>query len=95
MLVEWDEVKASTNFAKHGVAFVDAAKIFAGPFVRRRDDRRDYGEDRFRAIGSDKTRVLVVIYTLRGDTVRLISAWKAGRHDQRKYRQILAERTVE
>ena len=93
MRFEWDDAKASGNFAKHGVAFVDAAQIFAGPILRVRDERNVYGEERFRAVGSIRGIVLVVIYTIRGDAIRIISAWKAGRNDRRRYDQILADRT--
>ena len=90
---EWDELKAGANLAKHGVSFVDAAQIFAGPILRVRDGRADYGEERFRAIGEERGRVFVVVFTLRGETIRLISAWKAGRHDRRRYEQIHAGRS--
>ncbi|MCE7028959.1 BrnT family toxin [Jiella sp. CBK1P-4] len=92
MRFEWDDAKASGNFEKHGVAFVDAAQIFAGPILRVRDERNAYGEERFRAVGSVRGLVLVVIFTRRVEAIRIISAWKAGRNDRRRYDQILADR---
>ena len=41
---EWDEEKARTNLAKHGVSFLTAAEIFANEIMERIDDREDYGE---------------------------------------------------
>jgi hypothetical protein len=45
---EWDEAKAAENYAKHGVSFETATKVFGDPFgVERLDDRENYGEERF------------------------------------------------
>lgn len=55
------------------------------------DDREDYGEERIRAIGEHDGQVFVVTYTLRGDVVRLITAWKAGRNDREKYHAHISE----
>lgn len=51
MDVEWHEDKREYNLEKHGIDFVRAAKIFENPIVERLDDREDYGEDRYIAIG--------------------------------------------
>jgi len=51
MDVEWYETKREGNITDHAIAFVRAAKIFENPIVERRDERRDYGEDRYIAIG--------------------------------------------
>ena len=48
---EWDEEKARTNLAKHGVSFLTAAEIFANEIMERIDDREDYGEVRWIALG--------------------------------------------
>ncbi|HET7412339.1 MAG TPA: BrnT family toxin [Pararhizobium sp.] len=88
---EWDDDKAEGNYQKHGVDFVDAAQIFAGPTVQAVDNRKDYGEVRIRAIGEHDSQVFVVIYTPRADTIRIISAWKAGKHDRERYYESLAD----
>ena len=90
MSFEWDDDKAEANLRKHGVDFIDAAQIFAGLVVRASDERRDYGEPRVRALGEVDGDVFVVVYTLRGETVRLISAWKAGRNDRKRYYEAVA-----
>ena len=85
MTFEWDERKREANIQKHGVDFLRAAKIFANPILERIDDRGDYGEERRIAIGQWEGSYTVVIYTWRGESRRIISAWKAGKDDRRKY----------
>ncbi len=89
---EWDEDKAATNLAKHGVDFVDAARIFAGYTLESVDHREDYGEVRMIAIGMHAEQAYVVVFTERNGRIRLISAWKAGRNDRRKYQESVAAR---
>jgi uncharacterized DUF497 family protein len=48
---EWDEAKRHANILKHGIDFVDAIEIFARQFIETEDRRRDYGEQRYRAVG--------------------------------------------
>jgi uncharacterized DUF497 family protein len=78
----WDTAKARANLAKHGVAFRDAQRVFDGPIMQVPDRRQDYGEDRFLAIGKEGEACLVVAFTRRGGTVRLISARKASKHER-------------
>lgn len=51
----------------------------------RQDHRWDYGEDRFEMLGEIDGRVFIVIYTLRGNTIRIISARKANRREVNEY----------
>lgn len=74
MDVEWHEGKREYNLEKHGIDFVRAARIFENPIAERIDDREDYGEERMIAIGHWKEQFLVVVYTWRGDSRRIISA---------------------
>ena len=85
MLFEWDEAKRQGNLAKHGVDLLDAALIFERMTMTARDNRRDYGEPRYKAVGIADGVCYVVVYTLRGDAVRLIAAWKGGRNVRRDY----------
>ena len=85
---EWDEAKPETNLDKHGVDFLDAIHVFRDPLLKVEIDRReDYGEERYRAIGAVYGRLLVVVYTEHGETVRVISARKATRHERRRYEE--------
>ena len=79
------------NIDKHGVDFRLAAAIFFGPTIEADDTREDYGELRRLALGRVGTDHFVVVYTLRGQTRRLISAWKAGRHDRKRYEDLLGD----
>ena len=86
----WDPEKAEANLEKHGVDFVDAAQIFGGPRLEAPDERSDYGEIRLKTIGEHDGQVYVVVFTMRQQTIRIISAWKAGKHDRERYRQSVA-----
>ena len=81
---EWDEDKAALNLAKHGVSFLTAAAIFANAIIERVDDREDYGELRFIALGRVETENYRVAYTWRGDdVVRIITAQKASKNERK------------
>ena len=83
---EWDDEKAASNLTKHGVPFAEALPVFLDVNrLDRYDGREDYGEDRFLTIGLADDFELTVTYTLRGDTIRIISARKATRYEQRDY----------
>ena len=86
MSFEWDPVKARSNARKHHVEFADAVTVFEdGSAVTISDESSD-DEERWVTIGRDTfDRVLVVVYTWRGTTIRRISAWKASRREQRDY----------
>ena len=86
MNVEWDPDKARRNREKHGVAFADAELALYDPNGLTREDERVEGEERYVTIGLDALgRILVVVYTYRGDSVRLISARQATRREARDY----------
>ncbi len=82
----WDPQKNRQNLERHAVAFEDAARIFEGPTLERVDDRFDYGETRVYAIGAVNGVEITVIYTdLSYQERRIISAWKAERHEREAY----------
>jgi uncharacterized DUF497 family protein len=87
MSYEWDEQKRQINVKKHGVDFIDVPEIFDGDIVTLPDERFDYGETRFIVIGIMKSQVVVVVYTERGDNIRIISARKATKNEQIYYFQ--------
>lgn len=83
---EWDDAKASANEVKHGVSFDVAMEVFRDPRRRvSRDDRRDYGEERFATVGAVGAIRLAVVFTMRGDIVRIISARQANRRERRLF----------
>lgn len=73
---EWDEAKAAANLAKHGVSFEEAKTVFADRLcVDFYDPKHSLNEHRYIIIGqSNQKRVLIVSYTERHDTIRLINA---------------------
>lgn len=86
MFYEWDPTKAANNFDKHGIDFADATSVLedmnALTVLQQHPD-----EDRYASIGMDAFgRILVVIYTWRGeDTIRIISARPALRAERKQY----------
>ena len=86
MEVEWDANKAAINLQKHSVRFSDAEAVLFDPNALSFEDTTAQGEQRFVAIGMDHLwRLLVVVYTERGNRVRLISARLATRSERQKY----------
>jgi uncharacterized protein len=86
----WDQRKNRRNFERHGIAFEDAIRIFDGPTLEKVDDRFDYGEIRVYAIGVVNGLEVTVIYTDVSETERrIISAWRAERHERAAYWQSL------
>ena len=77
----WDPAKHDKTRRERGFGFDYAARIFAGRTVEIIDRRRDYGEERVRAIGEIEGRVYVVVYTDRPGVRWILSAWKAGGRD--------------
>jgi hypothetical protein len=83
---EWDDRKAEENFRKHGVSFEEAALALGDPnMVDELDDRFEYGELRCKAICMGRELLLAIVYTERGDNLRIISAREATRHEQDDY----------
>ena len=85
---QWDDAKAASNYARHGVTFEAARDVFKDPFgLEFVDGREDYGEERFILIGMAGRRLLVVVYTMRDERIRLISARGAEPFEQRQYHE--------
>jgi uncharacterized protein len=83
---EWDEEKAASNLAKHGFTFFGAARVFADPARLVIDaSRAQDGERRSKAVGRVGERVFTVVFTMRGETVRLISARPSNSQERRLY----------
>jgi len=87
MLFEWDESKRQANLAKHHIDFRDARRVFEGPVFEKVDSRR--GEDRMFAIGLMEGIPIVVVYVMRGERRRIISARRANRDERQDYQNHL------
>ena len=82
---EWDHKKAESNLKKHGVDFADAVSIFDDLNAITIEETHEQ-EQRFVSIGIDCfARMLVVVYTWRGEIIRIISARKATKREQKYY----------
>ena len=86
MRFQFDPKKAASNLKKHGVSFADAEGVFYDPLAVHLSDPDSADEERFIAVGMGSAdTILVVVYTLRGDEIRLISARSATRKEVKSY----------
>ncbi len=77
---EWDDAKAAGNHRRHKITFEQAREVFADPFIIEWiDEGQDEREQRLSALGMVENRLLFVAYTMRRDTIRIISARRAER----------------
>ena len=85
--LEWDPRKAAANLVKHKVSFDEAATVFGDPLgLIVPDPRHSVDEDRFVLLGLSQDRhLLAVMYTERGDAIRMISARKATCRERKDY----------
>jgi uncharacterized protein len=82
---EWSAEKQFLNLRKHGIRFADAVSVLEDPYALTISDVIE-DEQRFVTMGQDGIgRVLVVVYTYRGDNIRLISAREAQPHERKQY----------
>ena len=89
---EWDARKRNINLNKHGFDFTTASRVWDGEVVERIDDRRDYGETRVIAVGEVDESVIVVVYTIRGENRRIISARKANSSEKEHFKEEIRKR---
>ena len=83
MSYEWDPAKARANLEKHGIHFADAVTVLEDDLALSLRDPFSYNEDRMITLGRDAAgRLLVVVYTWRGERARLISARPATRRER-------------
>lgn len=87
MVYQWNRDKATANLCKHGIDFADAVSVFSDALAITIPDER-FDEERLSAIGIDAfDRALVVVYTMRDEEIRLISARKATRQERQQYEE--------
>ncbi len=85
LIVEWDDDKNALNWKKHKIYFEDAARVFLDENrIDYLDELHSDDEERWKVIGRVKN-ILVVIYTERGEKLRLISARKAEKEEEEEY----------
>ena len=86
-IFEWDADKAESNYRKHGIGFETASKVFDDPFAVESIDPlgADFGEERFLITGRAAGLVLTVVYTERGENIRIISARRTTKSEHEDY----------
>jgi hypothetical protein len=85
MEFEWDEHKNKSNIEKHGVDFIDAKEMFSSPMLVKPDERKNYSETRFQGSGYIGSRLMVVVYSKKGETIRIISLRKANKRETKRF----------
>jgi uncharacterized DUF497 family protein len=86
--IEYDPAKAASNLKKHGVLFEEAATALLDSMALAIEDPDAEGERRRVLIGmSDRARLLTVVYALRHNSIRLISARSSTKRETKTYAQ--------
>ena len=85
MEISYDGVKRALTLEKRGLDFSDAARLFAGPEYTVADDRTEYGEERFQTYGLIGDRLVIVVWTARGEARHIISMRKCNERERKKY----------
>jgi uncharacterized protein len=85
MEFEWDAQKAHRILAERGIDLNDMVLLWHGPRIEVRTDQND--EPRWKSIGELEDRIYAVIFTVRGDTIRIITARRAWKSEERAYRE--------
>lgn len=91
MRITYDPNKRDWTLQERGLDFEDAASVFGGRTIDIPDLRRDYGEVRIRTVGYLNNRMVVVVWTQRGDARHVFSLRKANDREQAKYTKYLPE----
>jgi len=83
----WDDNKAESNALKHGITFEEAVTVFADPYLQfTEDSQHSQGEAREWAIGeAENGTIVVVVFTMRGQQMRIISARRATKRECQRY----------
>ena len=85
MNISYDPDKRARTLAERGLDFEDAGDVFAGETIDFIDDRHDYGEVRWLSFGRLRRRLVVIVWTSRGDARQIISMRKCNGREQEKY----------
>jgi uncharacterized protein len=91
MKITFDPVKRAATLRDRELDFTHAAEVFAGRVLSRDDDRKDYGETRIVTVGYLRSRMVIVVWTQRGDARHIISMRKANDREKARYGQRLEE----
>ena len=86
MEFEWDPIKSDWNIRERNLSFSRATEVFLDPFrITFTDSRKDYGEVRYVTTGHIGDVLFVIIYTERAGVVRIISARRANKREEKRH----------
>ena len=88
MEITFDPAKNERNIHERGLSFELAAEFDLESAVTTEDNRQEYGENRFRSLGFIGSELYALVFTVRGEALRIISLRKANRRER-----VLYERT--
>ena len=91
MKITFDPAKRDATLTERGFDFADAVEVFAGQTYTRPDERFDYGELRFQTVGFLGGRMVMVVWTPRGEARHVISMRRCNEREKKAYRQRLGE----
>ena len=91
MKITSDPAKRAATLAERGLDFEDAAEVFQGDTLDFPDDRRDYGELRMVTVGHLRGRMVIVVWTPRGNARHVISMRKANAREKARFGKRLEE----
>jgi len=91
MKITFDPVKRASTLRERSLDFADAAEVFVGKALNIPDDRRDYGEVRIVMVGSLRGRMVIVVWTPRGNARHVISMRKANDREKARFGKRLEE----
>lgn len=89
MQITCDPHKRERTMAERGLDFLHADRVFAGQTLTLEDDRQDYGETRFQTYGFLEGRVVMVVWTPRGEARHVISMRHCHDREARRIRDRL------
>ncbi len=94
MIFEWNIAKSEENRKKHGVSFTEAESAFEDFYaIEEFDDKHSTAEEqRFKMLAMADKKVLVVVYTMRGENFRIISAREAEKYERELYERQRSEK---
>ena len=82
MRFSWHEPKRQITLKKRGLDFAHAEQVFMGPTFTFKDERKDYGEQRWVTLGLLREKVVVIVHTESEDEIRVISMREATKNEQ-------------
>jgi uncharacterized DUF497 family protein len=85
MRITFDPAKREATLSNRGLDFVEAVEVFAGLTFTQKDDRSDYGEDRFQTYGLLRSRLVMIVWTQRGSDRHVISMRKCNDREKAEF----------